>query len=61
MTLSVILTAVKVWALRDVAVGGENQLHILDNALKQREGREETKIHIGWWGLWVCLKSKRMK
>lgn len=37
-----ILTAVKVRTLSDVAIGSENQLHILDNALEtQGEGCEE--------------------
>lgn len=40
-----VLTAVKVRTLSDVAIRSENQLHILDNALEtQREGcREETE------------------
>lgn len=37
------LTAIKVRTLRNVAVGSENQLHVLDNAL-EGEGREETVI-----------------
>lgn len=47
-----ILTAVKVWTLRNVAIGSKNQLHILDNALEtQREGgawkrQKDTVIHM---------------
>lgn len=39
MNLITVLTTVKVWTLRDVAVGSKNQLHILNNALAtEREG-----------------------
>lgn len=34
------LTAIKVRALRNVAVGSENQLHVLDNALEGERSQE---------------------
>lgn len=39
----IILTAIKVRTLGDVAIGCENQLHILDNALATQEEEEQGK------------------
>lgn len=43
----VILTAVEVRTLCDVAVGSENQLHVLDDALETQRGRRRRKTMIG--------------
>lgn len=38
------LTAIKVRALHNVAVGSENQLHVLDNTLEGEEGRNQSLL-----------------
>lgn len=53
-TLCMILTAVKVRTLCNVAVGSENQLHILDNALPTQrggvQGRDRKRQRYTWIG-----------
>lgn len=50
------LTAIKVRALRNVAVGSENQLHVLDNALEGERRWESvrTGAHGGSKQLYGC-------